>query len=328
MQCDKLELLLFENGYKYYLFKPTLFRLFPKSGNMRKMTVMQKLRFLIMKKNGCRIYILTDDQNEVLASLAFSSGAQYRFPFSTKDDLIYGPSYTIPEYRGKGYASQLADKILSTFETNYKNVYGTVTINNVASLKCMAKSGFENVGMLRASKITRAFKEVERGDHYLLKYENSEKNKKRAKICLISSSGGHFEQLKMLKKLGNNHDIYIVTEKTEYREECNYTLFAGNKNKLIYAWHLFLNIFYSLKHLLIEKPDVVISTGTMVAFPTIIWARLFRKKVIYIETFARVHGGTRAGKFVYNHKLANMFIYQWESLKEEYPEGVYGGGIY
>ena len=152
--------------------------------------------------------------------------------------------------------------------------------------------------------------------------------KKKLKLCLISSSGGHFEQLKMLKKLGKKYDIYIVTEKTEYDEDCDYTLPAGSSSKLVSMWHLFLNVFLSLKLFLKEKPDAVLSTGTMVAFPTILWAKIFGKKVIYIETFARVYGGTRAGKFVYKHHLYDLFIYQWETQKDEYPDGVYGGGIY
>ena len=150
----------------------------------------------------------------------------------------------------------------------------------------------------------------------------------RKKVCLISSSGGHFEQLKMLKKLEERHDIYVVTEKTEYPEACNYTLLAGSSSKIKSVINLFLNIFCSLKHICKENPDVIISTGTMVAFPTIMWAKILGKKVIYIETFARVRGGTKAGKFVYKHKLYDMFIYQWESLETEYPNGVYGGGIY
>ena len=132
----------------------------------------------------------------------------------------------------------------------------------------------------------------------------------------------------MLKKLDANFDVYVVTEKTEYAEACDYTLFAGSDSKLVSMWHLLLNVFASLKHILKEKPDVIVSTGTMVAFPTILWARILRKKVIYIETFARVYGGTRAGKFVYKHHLYDLFIYQWETQKEEYPNGIYGGGIY
>lgn len=151
---------------------------------------------------------------------------------------------------------------------------------------------------------------------------------KKKKICLISSSGGHFEQLKMLLKLKEKYDVYIVTEATEYQEVCDYTLLTGKRNKFLAKLIFFINIFYSLKHIIKERPDVVISTGTRLAIPTIIWMKLFKKKVIYIETFARVYDGTRSAKFVYKHKLYDLFIYQWEPLKAIYPEGVYGGGIY
>ena len=50
------------------------------------------------------------------------------------------------------------------------------------------------------------------------------------------------------------------------------------------------------------------------------------KKVIYIETFARVNDCTRAGKLMY--KIADLFIYQWEALEKFYPNGVFGGSIY
>jgi hypothetical protein len=43
-----------------------------------------------------------------------------------------------------------------------------------------------------------------------------EKAKKKVKICLASSSGGHFEQLMMLKPLIEKYDGYVVTEKIGY----------------------------------------------------------------------------------------------------------------
>ena len=171
LSCDNLELLLEEDGFRFYLFLPKLTQLFPKSGDMRKMTVLQKLRFLLMKKHGYRVYILSDSTDEVLASIVFSSGAQYRFPFANKEDLIYGPSYTMPEYRGKGYAVMLGNKVLSTFEKNFKRVFATVREENLASLRCLAKSGFETVYRLKANKLTRVLYEDIKGDHILLKYE-------------------------------------------------------------------------------------------------------------------------------------------------------------
>jgi len=107
---------------------------------------------------------------------------------------------------------------------------------------------------------------------------------KRKKICLVSSSGGHFEQLKMLKKLENEHDIFFVTEKTQYQEKADYYLIqTGSKDKK-FTFKMIKNFAYSLKIWVKEKPDLVITTGTMVAIPLAIYSKMFNKKLIYIET--------------------------------------------
>ena len=149
---------------------------------------------------------------------------------------------------------------------------------------------------------------------------------KRKKMCLVSSSGGHYEQLRMLKPLAKNHDIFWVTEDADYEVQADYYIKQIRPGKLNEVLILFLNFFISLKIWRKEKPDYVITTGTLAAFPMIIIAKLLRKKVIYIETFARIYDGTRAGKLMY--KVADLFIIQWETLKEVYPNAVYGGSIY
>ncbi len=159
------------------------------------------------------------------------------------------------------------------------------------------------------------------------------KSGKQIKVCLISSSGGHYEQLKMLKKLEKKYTVYIVTEKTEYDNGAAYTLFASGKyrgpfKKVVGYSRFALNSLLSLFIFLKERPDVIISSGTKVAVPTVFWGHLFRKKVIYIETFARINDGTKAAKIVYRHHWYDLFLYQWEPLKDLYPDGVYGGGIY
>lgn len=40
---------------------------------------------------------------------------------------------------------------------------------------------------------------------------------KNIKICFAASSGGHFEQLLMLKPLMKKYDSFILTEKTLYK---------------------------------------------------------------------------------------------------------------
>ena len=151
-------------------------------------------------------------------------------------------------------------------------------------------------------------------------------SKKRKKLCLISSSGGHYEQLSMLKTLEQQHDIFWVTEKTGYKGNADYYLAATGSNDIWLPIKLISICWNTLRFWLKEKPDAVITTGTLIALPVCFLAKLCGKKVIYIETFARVRDCTRAGKLMY--KVADLFIYQWEYLKEFYPNGVYGGSIY
>jgi len=146
------------------------------------------------------------------------------------------------------------------------------------------------------------------------------------KLCMISSSGGHYEQLQMLKKLGQKHTLFWVTEKTDYAGNADYYLEQTGSNNPLVLFHMFRNFCSSLYIWLKEKPQAVITTGTLVALPMCFLAKICRKKVIYIESFARVHDCTRAGKLMY--RIADLFIYQWEPLKEHYPNGVYGGSIY
>ena len=42
------------------------------------------------------------------------------------------------------------------------------------------------------------------------------------KICLVSASGGHFEQLCRLKPLLEKYDGFVVTEKTDFKSKADY----------------------------------------------------------------------------------------------------------
>lgn len=148
----------------------------------------------------------------------------------------------------------------------------------------------------------------------------------RKKICLVSASGGHFEQLNRLKILFEKYDGFIVTERTQVSAKADYFVTqTGFRDK---GWisdsiRLFFEVSSIWKK---EKPDIVISTGTYIALPFMIMCKIYKKKLIYIETFARVTDTTKAGKMMY--KFADLFIYQWPELKKYYPKGIYGGSIY
>ena len=150
------------------------------------------------------------------------------------------------------------------------------------------------------------------------------------KICFIASSGGHFEQLMMLKPLMKKYDSFIVTEKTNYSvsnlEFNTYYLHQVNRREKSFIFRMIGNSLKTLKILISERPDVVISTGALATIPMCLFGKIFGKKIIFIESFAKVNSQTLTGKLVY--KFADRFYVQWEDMKQFYPNAICKGGIY
>ena len=89
---------------------------------------------------------------------------------------------------------------------------------------------------------------------------------------------------------------------------------------------MFVNGIKALFIWIKERPDFVITTGTMVAYPFYLMAVLFRKKFVFIETFGRANMATTAGKMMEKH--SDLFIVQWETQVKHYKKAIYGGCLY
>ncbi len=157
------------------------------------------------------------------------------------------------------------------------------------------------------------------------------------KVLFIASTGGHLEELMQLKSMFKNYDYYIVTEKTKsnlslkdkYPNRVHFLVYGSYTtllHKLIYPFKLFYNSIKSLLLYLKIKPQYIISTGAHTAGPMCLIGHLFGSKIIYIETFANSKSKSKTGRLVY--KFADLFIVQWESMLELYPNAIYGGWIF
>lgn len=154
------------------------------------------------------------------------------------------------------------------------------------------------------------------------------------KIMFISSMGGHLNELLQLKKIIDNNDSSIVTEKTETTMflKDNYKnvsyLVSGSKDykTYLYPFKLLYNCFKSLFIYFKYRPNYIITTGAHIAGPMCCIGKIFGSKIIYIETFASINTKSVTGKLVY--KFADFFIVQWEDMLNLYPNAIYGGWIY
>ena len=150
------------------------------------------------------------------------------------------------------------------------------------------------------------------------------------KIVFAASSGGHYEQLLMLKPLMEKYESVLVTEKTDYSAGNTgiktYYMFQINRKEPLFVPKLIANSWKSLVLIIKEKPKVMITTGVLAVIPLALLMKLFGGKLIYIESFAKVCSKNLTGNLLY--RFADQFYVQWEEMLKLYPKAIYKGGIY
>lgn len=156
-------------------------------------------------------------------------------------------------------------------------------------------------------------------------------------VFFASNEGGHFAQLMALHELFDKYDSVIVTDNERANKEIpalknvHAIEFAmsfarrreelkkrGEKNMthasyLPAYWGLFKECNAIWKK---YRPKVIISTGSNMAVPLAVIAKLHGSKFVYIETRAKVYNKTISGKLI--GPISNKIIVQWSEMVEVY----------
>lgn len=134
-------------------------------------------------------------------------------------------------------------------------------------------------------------------------------------------------ELTQLEDAWKNKDHFYVSDKRLNAID------LSKREKLFFVkcprrnpFNLIVNFLQSLKIFLKEKPSMVISTGADTAIPICLIARLFGKKVAFIESFCRIKEPSLSGKIMY--RFASLFLVQWKQNKEFFPKAEYSGSVF
>ena len=141
------------------------------------------------------------------------------------------------------------------------------------------------------------------------------------KIVAISSGGGHLTELRLI----SSHipfEITIITETQAYLRN------TGSDPRVKYGildphnslWRYILNSAQSAIIFFKLRPNIIISTGSGIALPFLVIGKIFGRKIIFVETGARVINPSRTGMFVY--KIADKFYIQSKELQKFYPNAI------
>lgn len=149
------------------------------------------------------------------------------------------------------------------------------------------------------------------------------------KVLFISSTGGHLRELLKLESIFKNYNFHIVTEKDittmflqdKYKNKVSYLPYSTRSKIFSYLFKYFYVILKSIFLFIKINPEVIISTGAHTAVPMCYFGKLFKRKIIYIETYANITKRTLTGRILY--PISDLFIVGWEEMKKLYPNAIF-----
>lgn len=135
------------------------------------------------------------------------------------------------------------------------------------------------------------------------------------KIALICSYGGHLTQTLRLMDAFEGQEVFFITYENIITQELEHNKYLL-KNIGLNPLKMFDASIKIFKILLKEKPDIIVSTGSEIAIPSIILSKLLKIKTIYIESWSRINNKSGTGRIVYY--FSDVFLVQWPELLKHY----------
>src|SRR5437867_711663 len=137
------------------------------------------------------------------------------------------------------------------------------------------------------------------------------------KVCLVSTAGGHLAQLAALAPAAHGHDCYLVTVPSPHVR----SILPGMRRYFVRQIarnpaNSVANFVQSLRILLKERPDAVITTGAGDALPTVFLAAAIGSTIIFVESLARVDRPSLFGRLI--QRWCDAVMVQWPELKNSY----------
>ena len=131
------------------------------------------------------------------------------------------------------------------------------------------------------------------------------------KTILTFSKGGHYLEMQQIMDAFKDSDIVYVTTYAASTKNMKDTYFLKDSAEGLIRNNL-INFFISLKIILKERPDVIVSTGADITIPICYIGKIIGSKIIFIESYCRVIDISATGKIIY--PISDLFLVQWEQL--------------
>ena len=146
------------------------------------------------------------------------------------------------------------------------------------------------------------------------------------RILLVASPGGHLQQMLALKPAwGDLESRWVTLEAADTKyllDPAARVLAHGPAARNIP--NFFRNLRLAWRIVRDYKPDVILSTGAALAVPFFVVGRVLGIRLVYVESFTRVHRPALAGRLVY--PFTGAFFVQWPTSSHR-RRAIYAGSV-
>lgn len=152
--------------------------------------------------------------------------------------------------------------------------------------------------------------------------------RRRLKIGIACSPGGHMVQARQLEQVYMRYDYFYFTfagkmaDEIAKRERVLVIPNITRYNPLTLISGVLFSLYYALK----ERPDLVISTGAGVTVFFCFFSKLMGAKLVFLESVAKVTRPTLTARMIY--PISDLFIVQWPDLRRYFPKAIYAGRLF
>jgi len=133
------------------------------------------------------------------------------------------------------------------------------------------------------------------------------------KVLLISSSGGHWVQMRRLLPAFVGHEVIFASTDKDYHQHLDAGTYHSipdasmwNKPRLI--WQALSVLFLILR----TQPAVVLTTGASAGFFALLFAKMLGRKTIWLDSIANYDELSLSGQKV--GRFADLYLTQWPHL--------------
>ena len=137
-------------------------------------------------------------------------------------------------------------------------------------------------------------------------------------LLIVSSPGGHLETAKFLTQGINFKFKYVIHDAKANKINGIKVLHAPHSDRDI---KILSQILYAIKIMILENPKIIISTGAGIAVSFFLIGKIFRKKLIFIESATRINELSLSGKICY--LFADRFYVRYPGLLKKYPKAIF-----